>query len=563
MGAIQPGDFVFDERGRPTRVVQTSGIMDHRPCYRVTFRDGESIVADAQHLWAVRKWQQSDDAPLTVLTTESMATTTTRSGRPIYAIPTNETLELPEADLALDPYTLGVWLGDGNTDIGYITSPDPEILNEIEQAGHPVSILPSAVGLDCPRYKVGGLTAALRFVGVLGNKYIPQDYLRASAEQRLALIQGLMDTDGHATARGQCEFSSTNHALAHGMAELLYTFGIKTVVHEGRATLYGKDCGPKYRVQFTTTLPVFRLSRKKARLQQTISKGCGRRYITKIERVQSVPVQCIQVEAASHLFLAGRSMVPTHNSQLMHNVGYNACVRQAKNVALVSLEMPVSQIRRRTYVRHTNHPNFGCPGGLPYKKIKEGSLNIDEEKILFAATEDFAANPAYGQFHVLQVGKQETVPALKERLMALRARGPIDLVIVDYASLMSGTRKRNSRQDEIVEVIEGLKALALTFNDGEGLAMLSANQISRGAKEEADKLGRYGINFASETSAIEKNSDLLGWILRNDELKANHEAKIGVSKYRDGATLTEFVVMEHFQSGLLADLDDDEAQIRF
>ena len=250
-------------------------------------------------------------------------------------------------------------------------------------------------------------------------------------------------------------------------------------------------------------------------------------------------------------------------SQLMHNMGYNACVQQGKNVVLVSLEMPVDQLRRRTFVRHTNHPMFGRPGGVFYEKVKRGSCNIDEEKVLFDAANDFATNPAYGKYHVLQMGKQETVPALQERLIHLRSRDPIDLLIVDYASLMSSVRRRQNRQDEIIEVIEGLKALALVFNDGEGLAMVTANQISRKAKEEADQQGRYGINYASETSAVEKTADLQMWILRTDDMKLNHEAKVGVSKYRDGAASLEFTCVEHFASGLLCDLDDAEAQIRF
>jgi hypothetical protein len=193
-----------------------------------------------------------------------------------------------------------------------------------------------------------------------------------------------------------------------------------------------------------------------------------------------------------------------------------------------------------------------------YRSIKEGSLNTDEEKLLYLTSEDFSVNPDYGKLYVLQVPKSETVPALRERLTYLRSQHSIDLLVLDYASLMSGTRKRAGRQDEIIEVIEALKSLALTFNEGEGLAVLSANQISRQAKEEADRLGHYGINFASETSAIEKNADLLGWILRNEELVATHNAKIGIPKYRDGDVIMEFTVAERFSSCLLADLDDPD-----
>lgn len=243
-------------------------------------------------------------------------------------------------------------------------------------------------------------------------------------------------------------------------------------------------------------------------------------------------------------------------SQLLINMAYNACVNAKANVVFVSLEMPLVQVRRRIYVRHSNHPLFSIPGGILYKRVKEGSLNVDEEKLFFECVEDFGNNADYGKMHVLQIGKSETVLSLREKLSYLRSKGPIDLLALDYASLMGAHRRRSGRQDEIVEVIESLKALALTFNEGEGLAILTANQISRQAKEEANRAGRYGISFASETSAIEKNADLLGWILRNEELVENHEAKIGVAKYRDGDVLSEFTVMEQFASGLLADLEE-------
>lgn len=248
-------------------------------------------------------------------------------------------------------------------------------------------------------------------------------------------------------------------------------------------------------------------------------------------------------------------------SQTLLNMAYNACVKGGKNVVVVSLEMPMKQVRRRLYTRHTNHSKFGIAGGLLYKRVKEASLNVDEEKLLFEVAEDFSVCSDYGKMFVLQVPKSETVPGLRERLTYLRTQIPIDLLVLDYASLMSGTTRRQKRQEEIVEVIESLKSLALTFNDGEGLAILTANQTSRESKEEANRLGHYGINFASETSAIEKNADLLGWILRNDDLMAAHEAKIGVPKYRDGDILMEFTVAEHFASCLLADLDDADAQL--
>lgn len=235
------------------------------------------------------------------------------------------------------------------------------------------------------------------------------------------------------------------------------------------------------------------------------------------------------------------------------NMAYYASVFEKKNVVYVSLEMPLQQVQRRLITRHTNHPKFKVPGGLNYNDIKRGQLSPEGESFFKTVVRDYAESN-YGKMTIMQVTKSETVQTISERLMYLRTQHPIDLVVLDYASLLSTHRRRSERRDEIVEVIEGLKALCMTFNDGEGLAMLTANQISRKAREEAGNTQSYGINFASETSAIEKNADFLAWILRTDAMKAAKEVKMGIAKYRDGDVGREFMLLERYESGLLADI---------
>lgn len=239
----------------------------------------------------------------------------------------------------------------------------------------------------------------------------------------------------------------------------------------------------------------------------------------------------------------------------MLNCAYNAAIGQKKNVVFVSLEMPLHQVRRRLFVRHSNHTKFGIHGGLDYIRVKRGSLNVDEEKALREMTADLATGD-YGSLDIFQMAKTETVESLRERLTYARSRNPIDLVVLDYMSLLSPIRRRQNRQDEIIEIVEGLKSLCLNFNEGEGLAILTGNQTSRKAVEEAIDHGEYGINFASDTSAIEKNADLLAWILRTDEMKANHEVMLGVPKYRDGDSGLKFSLYEQYSTCLLDNVNN-------
>jgi len=169
------------------------------------------------------------------------------------------------------------------------------------------------------------MTVRLKALGLLGNKHVPAAYLRASIPQRVALLQGLMDTDGTIDTKGTCEFTTTLEALADGITDLLYSLGIKPWVCTGRATLYGMDCGQKWRVAFTPAkdMPAFRLQRKADRQFKRHDRRAlsGDRRIVECRPVESVPVKCIAVDSPSSMYLAGRQMVPTHNSPVLGGLG--------------------------------------------------------------------------------------------------------------------------------------------------------------------------------------------------------------------------------------------------
>jgi hypothetical protein len=234
-------------------------------------------------------------------------------------------LECDPASLPIDPYLFGAWLGDGSSYGARLTIAEPQMAALAASAAESCgwSVRKGATKYD---YGVrGGLKVKLREAGVLENKHIPPQYLRASVPQRLALLQGLMDTDGYADPRGQCEYTTTSSKLAADALELINSLGIKAVICEGRAMLRGRDCGPKYRIKFLTELPVFRLDRKLARQKRAGFRGTSaRRYIVSVEPVKTVPVRCISVDSPSKLFLCGREMIPTHNSDLGLGLAFTA-----------------------------------------------------------------------------------------------------------------------------------------------------------------------------------------------------------------------------------------------
>ena len=343
MGDLKVGDQVFDEAGLPCLVVAVTEVMKKRPCYRITFSDKSSVVADAQHLWKVerrrtgrkqgKRWRLGDDLVSTrkiaeTLLVDSPSALRGNSRERNHRVAIAGGLQLSERTLPVDPYILGIWLGDGHSASGRITvgSKDEWIVSEIERRGTFVKRSSTGSityllgnGERSHNDRISSVQARLRQLGVLHHKHVPDIYLRASERQRWDLLKGLMDSDGYASKTGQCEFSNCNKKLAEGVFELVCSLGLIAKWNEGRATLYGKDCGPKYRVLFYAYKhhPVFGLVRKQERLMAKPAANLQRnRRIIAVDPIESVPVRCIQVDSLSGMFLVGRSMIPTHNSTI-------------------------------------------------------------------------------------------------------------------------------------------------------------------------------------------------------------------------------------------------------
>ncbi len=333
MGDLEPGDVVFDETGAPTAVLAATPPMLGRPCREVVFSDGTRVVADAEHQWVTvdKAGRRRGSWHLAVRTTEEIRRSIRVGGELNHHVPLAGPVQYPpRLDLPVEPYTLGAWLGDGTTTAAAITSWDDEVLEQISGEGYAVR----AAGYAPRAYRIGGtghtrdevtgryrrngsLSSRLRDMGLFAGKRIPPAYLQAGPTQRLALLQGLMDTGGFVDdIAGRCEFTSTRESLADGVVELAAGLGFRPVKSVGRATLHGVDCGPKYRVKFTPDRPVFRLRRKLARQRPADARFHRFRAIDAVREVSSVPVRCIQVASPRGLFLVSRSFIPTHNSSL-------------------------------------------------------------------------------------------------------------------------------------------------------------------------------------------------------------------------------------------------------
>jgi Rad3-related DNA helicase len=265
------------------------------------------------------------------------------AARTNHAILVAKPLALLDANLPIAPYFLGIWLGDGCSNNNQITTADPDLITEIEKDGYTVRALksnPYRYAVDDENGKAvnrcqPGMTGRLRALGLLLNKHIPTTYLRASQQQRYALLAGLLDTDGTVNRHGAVEFTTTNPQLAQDVHELVSSLGFRPSLRGGRSRLNGRDCGPKWTLSFTTDEQVFRLGRKVAshreRLRNYNPERNRFRYVVAVHEVPSRPVRCIQVESPSHLYLASKSMIPTHNS-----LAYLLPIVRSEKVAIIS-----------------------------------------------------------------------------------------------------------------------------------------------------------------------------------------------------------------------------------
>lgn len=344
LGDLQIGDKVFDHAGRICNIINVTPHYT-APRMRVTFSDNSTIDAHPSHPWKTFSrddhavytqkhksydslwptWKSNGKAKVQTVTTSHIAATlTARITMRNWTIPVCGALELPEVVLPVDPYLLGYWLGDGTSAEAAVTVGNkdvPHFLSYIMAIGY---VIHSDKANDNGAHRISvsttyrkqnkwgdSLTRRLRELGVLNNKHIPVIYLRASIQQRLALLRGLMDSDGTIEkTHGETTFVSTSKPLADGTYELIVSLGGKVVVSTRPAA--NKTA---YILRGFYAFQPFALPRKAQRNTAPGQIRRRNRTIVNVEKLDNCDHVCITVDSDSHLFLAGKGMIPVCNSK--------------------------------------------------------------------------------------------------------------------------------------------------------------------------------------------------------------------------------------------------------
>lgn len=396
MGTLADGDRVFDERGAPCTVVAAHPVQIGRPCFVVRFSDGAEVVADEDHLWHtqtkldrahhdrnIEGHRIHNPRAGSVKTTAQIAATIMYGQERNHSIRLAGPLQFPAQALPIDPYMLGVWLGDGTSRSFQVTTMDAEIVEDLRAYAVVCNLrfgmVYSKGSGRASTYAISGngkthsLTKVLKDEGLFCNKHIPEVYKLGSIDQRIALVRGLMDTDGSVDGRttaSRCEITQKSEALAVDIVALLRSLGVKASKKPKavNGTTY-------WRIAFRSWFNPFKLVRKASTwlppVRDAVFSGC--RYIVAVEPVASRPVRCITVDSPSRLYLAGKELVPTHNTVAVVNRLIKSaltCPLARPRVGYVAPTYTQAKRIAWDYAKHYSAP-------IPGVTINESELRID------------------------------------------------------------------------------------------------------------------------------------------------------------------------------------------
>ena len=557
MGDVAVGDELIGVDGKPTTVVAATDVVHGRPCYEVEFSDGTVIVADGQHQWLTetrvsRKsaWAASRQYNRTrtqrtfpsVKTTEEVLATLRCNGterRLNHAVVNARPLELPEQDLPLPPYALGAWLGDGHATSARITTADPELVVYLEADG--LQVVPRGgllYGLHWPERPPvarGTVEGILRSLEVLGEKHIPARYLRASEAQRRALLAGLLDTDGTVAGGGAVQFRSTSRRLAEDTRELIVSLGYRCTVTPKRVKGRTEASSTAYNLTFSTTDDVFRLERKRLVHKERKGPGrTGRRYVTAVRSVPSVPVRCVEVDSPDHLYLASRSMLPTHNSTLGLDFARHAAVRSQVPTVVFSLEMSKTELVQRLMCAECT---------VDMQRLRTGRMEESDWTRLTRSLGKLAEAPLF-----IDDSASVTMMEIRAKCRRLKQRHGLGLVVVDYLQLMQPAKRFDNRQQEVSEISRSLKLLAKELE----VPVVAISQLSRQPESRSDR--RPLLSDLRESGCLTADTRVTradtGAEVSLGELLARGERDIPVWTLDDDLRLVRGTMTHVFPSGI-------------
>lgn len=372
VGDIRPGDYLFGQNGKPTKVLMIHPQSEPKEIWKVHFKDGRMVECCKDHLWEYR-YSGHKGFNYRVETIEQLYN---RCGGEVqrgkfefkYAIKLNKAVEYPQKEYSVDPYVMGALLGNGYFSSRAIqfssgTKELPDLLSSVlkdivctkskivNSKNYTYDFRP----IDNPNRRIKTQVLLKDYPELWETrshtKFIPEEYLYGSIEQRISLLQGLLDTDGSVDAKGRIRFSTTSPKLKDGFVELCRSLGyIATVRVDNRIRYKSGVC---YNIGLLTPKSekpnLFRLTSKKQKAIEYSSIAQRTEFndhlaIVKIEKTnEKTDMTCFTVDSPDHLFLANDYVV-THNTTYMVTIAMSLASKGEK-VVMVTNESKATDLK--------------------------------------------------------------------------------------------------------------------------------------------------------------------------------------------------------------------------
>lgn len=370
-GNIKEGDYIVGSKG----FVRVNGVYPQGKlsAKEVFFSDNQSVSCNAEHLWNVKNRYSPNWKTLTTLEIED--TIYEYDGRKNWKIPLvngNFDNEIP----FMDPYLLGCWLGDGHSHYSAITTMDAEIVKAFVDKGHEMRLHTHQNAGKAKTYGItnNNFSSQLKENNLLKNKHIPYECYLWPKKDRLALLQGLMDTDGTCGKNGQVSFTNKNESIIKGAGYLVNSLG-------GIYKTYTRQSGIKtLNIRLPDELSPFRLERKRTLIHGGI-KCSPRRYIESIIDIDPREMVCFSVDAEDKLFAVGEGLILTHNTELViHFVAWAMAQYPDSNFVYISYAHSLAKKQTQTIRNILQLREYQDMFGLGIKDDSSAKDNFETNK---------------------------------------------------------------------------------------------------------------------------------------------------------------------------------------
>lgn len=527
-GELCVGDKLSSVDGKESVVtgIYPQGIKD---VYKIRFTDGRSTECCGEHLWEVlyRDWINPRIVPTTKLIDMLKCK---RYKRRLSIRLVSGDLNATESRLSLDPYIVGALIGDGClTKAVCFSSADKFIVEKITDrvskygctVVHRSKYDYAIVDIDPDNRSMTIIKRLLTDLDLFGKKScqkrIPYSYLHASRNDRLELLQGLLDTDGTADRNGSISISVSNNGLSKDIQELVRSLGGTARISIKKTTHLDS-----YRIgiRYPNPQELFTLPRKKDRTPVNYQYANLRCVIDTIETIGTKECQCISVSHPSHLYITNEYIV-THNTFTMLWQAYHAWL-SGRNVLFVSMEMGSVAIARRLLGVHSRvDPTY----------LRRGVISSKVERELREAATAFQGNIPFN----LVVGNfkksVDTIRGIAEDLIP-------DIIFVDASYLLLPHKKRSGsggRREVVSDVVEELKMITIDINRPLVQSVQFNRQAKRLVTDNPDNpIAHLSLEKIGETDVVGQASSVVLGITDAPE-PYNHTHRIlGFLKGREG-----------------------------